>query len=106
MASENSASMTSVPELNVDSSSVDVGAERLLEEPGLDADDRRGVGDVREVAEAQRGRLSAGAASPPCASGAVVGAASAEPSSSPSLPHAATTQHEAGERSGQASDSF
>ena len=32
----------------------DVGAERLGEQAGLDADDRRGVGDVREVAEPQR----------------------------------------------------
>ena len=45
----------------------DVGAERLLEQAVLDADDRRGVGDVREVAEAQRhvgcrGAVSAGAA--------------------------------------------
>ena len=33
---------------------LDAVAERLGEEAGLDADDRRGVGDVREVAEPQR----------------------------------------------------
>ena len=58
MAPEKSASMTSVPELNVDQLDVDAGAEGLLEEAGLDADDRRGVGHVREVPEAQRGRLA------------------------------------------------
>ena len=48
---------------------LDVGAERLGEQPGLDADDRRGVGDVREVAEAQRDGLACAAASstPPAA---------------------------------------
>ena len=59
MASANSASIASVPELNVVSSMVDVVADGGLEEAFFDADDRRGVGDVREVAKTERDGLAA-----------------------------------------------
>ena len=60
MAPEKSASMTSVPELNVEVSSVVLAPSASCEQTGVDADDRGSVGHVREVAEPQ-GDLFGGA---------------------------------------------
>ena len=65
IAPESSASIASPPALKLVTSSVTSGPRASANGPAVDADDRRGVGDVREVAEPQGHRLGiAGRRSP------------------------------------------